>query len=275
MKDLLLKNLKELKTKEEKYNFAREFLQELILQIIDRQGYFKYLAFVGGTALRMAHGLPRFSEDLDFSLVNGRGFNFAAFLKIIKKELELNGYAINEKAGKKEKAVLSEFIRFKGLLQELGLTAHRNEKLFIKLEIDSNPPSGFETEVALVNKSFLFKVRCYNPASLFASKLHAVLFRKYEKGRDWYDLIWFLTRRTPINYRLLSNAATQTEKRTFSLEPKTTKELLQEKINRVNFPRLLRDIQPFLEKKEEAEYFKKDIFSRAVEQYFTASPSPL
>lgn len=275
MKNILSTKLRDFESREEKYNFTREFLQELILQIIDRTGFFKYLAFVGGTALRVAHALPRFSEDLDFSLVNARGFNFAVLLKTIKKELKLNGYAVEEIAGKKEKTVLNEFIRFKGLLQELGLTAHRNEKLFIKLEIDSNPPPGFETEIALVNKSFLFKARCYDPASLFASKLHAVLFRKYEKGRDWYDLIWFLTRRVPINYPLLSNAAAQTEKEIFFLDQKTTEELLLKKIERVNFSKLLKDLQPFLEKPEEAEYFKKEYFSRAVKQYFTAVPSPL
>ncbi|MCX5726191.1 MAG: nucleotidyl transferase AbiEii/AbiGii toxin family protein [Candidatus Saganbacteria bacterium] len=267
MKELLLKQLEKLTSKQAKYNFTREFLQELILQIIDRRGYFKNLAFVGGTALRILSDLPRFSEDLDFSLVKPKGFNFKALLKTIKNELELNGYEVEEAAGK-DKTVLSEFIRFRGLLSELGLAAHKNEKLFIKLEIDSNPPRGFETEVVLVNKNFLFKVQSYQPPSLFAAKLHAVLFRKYEKGRDYYDLLWFLTRDIPINYGLLTNAAAQTEKGAVGFDAGKTKEMLLARIAAVNFTSLLNDARPFLENDAEVEYFRREYFSGAVEKYF-------
>jgi predicted nucleotidyltransferase component of viral defense system len=214
--------------------------------------------------------LPRFSEDLDFSLVKKAGFDFAALLKTIKNELELNGYEVEVAAGK-DKTVLSEFIRFRGLLFELGLAEHKNEKLFIKLEIDSNPPDGFETEVVLVNKHFLFKVQSYQPASLFASKLHAVLFRKYEKGRDYFDLLWFLTRQTPINYGLLTKAAAQTEKGTAAFDAGKTKEMLLAKIAALNFTSLLKDARPFLEKDEEAEYFRREYFAGAVEKYFRGS----
>lgn len=255
MMDLLLKKLEKLETAEEKYNFAREFLQELILQILDRKGYFKNLAFVGGTALRVLYDLPRFSEDLDFSLVNKRGFNFLTLLKTIQKELELNGYSVEEARGK--------------LLLTLGLSSHKSEKLFIKLEIDSNPPAGYETEVSLVNKNFLFKVQCYKADSLFASKLHALLFRKYAKGRDYYDLLWFLTRGVPINFKLLSSAASQTEKKTSSLDAKKTKELLLAKLNKIDFSGTLSDVEAFLEKKEEAAYFKREYFIGAVDKYFS------
>jgi len=267
MKEALLKELEKLASKHAKYNFTREYLQELILQIIDRKGYFKYMAFVGGTALRILYDLPRFSEDLDFSLVKKKGFSFTALLKTIKKELELNGYEIEEAKGR-EKTVLSEFIRFKGLLYELGLTTQKSEKLFIKLEIDSSPPKGFETEVIMVNKDFLYKVQCYDPASLFASKLHAVLFRKYNKGRDYYDLLWFLTRGIPINYDLLSSAAAQTEKSTVHFDAGKTKELLTARINGINFTSLLNDVRAFLENSKEAEYFRKEYFIGAVEKYF-------
>ncbi len=267
MKEILLQKLKELSSNEDKYNLTREFLQELILQIIDRKGFFKNLAFMGGTALREIYDMPRFSEDLDFSLINGKRFSFASMLKTIKNELELSGFSVEEAKGG-DKTVLSEFIRFRGLLYELGLSLQRGEKIFIKIEIDSRPPKGFETEVSLINKNFLFKVQSFKPASLFASKLHAVLFRKYEKGRDYYDLLWFLTRKFPINYKLLSSAAAQTEKNAYNLDPEKTRELLLKKIGRVNFPKILRDVRPFLEKKEEAEYFEKEYFVDAVNKYF-------
>jgi predicted nucleotidyltransferase component of viral defense system len=267
MKTVLMKLITPFNSHAEKYNFAREYLQELVLQIIDRHGYFANLAFVGGTALRILYDLPRFSEDLDFSLINNKDFVFPSLLKTIKKELELNGYEIEE-AKHKEKTVLSDFIRFKGLLYELGLSKQSNEKLFIKLEVDSRPPSGYETEVVLANKNFLFKVVCYKADSLFASKLHAILFRNYEKGRDYYDLLWFLTRKTPINYLLLSNAANQTEKTASSLDAARTKNLLLAKIEGANFANIIRDMRPFLEKSAEVEYFKKDYFLGAIEKYF-------
>ncbi|UCD85475.1 MAG: nucleotidyl transferase AbiEii/AbiGii toxin family protein [Deltaproteobacteria bacterium] len=267
MKDILLKKLKGFASNEERYNFTREFLQELILLILDRKGYFRNLAFVGGTALRIIYDMPRFSEDLDFSLINKRGFSFPALLKTIKRELEMTGYSVEE-VKSKGKTVIGEFIRFKGLLSELGLSKNKNEKLFVKLEIDSNPPGKFETEIIMVNRNFLYKVQCYKTDSLFANKLHAVLFRKYEKGRDYYDLLWFLTRKTAINYDLLSSAAAQTEKKHIAINADTLRGLLVTRLNQVDFGRLLSEVRPFLERKEESEYFKKEYFLKAVEKYF-------
>ncbi len=267
MKNILRQKIEELKTKEAKYNFTREYLQELMLQIIDRKGYFRNLAFVGGTALRVLYDLPRFSEDLDFSLINKKGFSFGALLVTLKKELELNGFSVEEAKGG-EKTVLSEFIRFKGLLYELGLSSQKGEKLFIKLEIDSNPPPGYKAELSVINKNFLFKVQGYDIPSLFASKLHAFLFRKFVKGRDYYDLLWFFARKSPINYKLLSNAARQTEKKPFDLDPAKTQDLLLARINKVDFSHVLKDIRPFLETAGEESYFKKEYFISAIEKYF-------
>jgi predicted nucleotidyltransferase component of viral defense system len=268
MKELLRQKLAAFGSHEEKLNFIREFLQELILQIIDRKGYFKNLAFVGGTALRTIYDLPRFSEDLDFSLVNPKDFIFKHMLATIKRELELSGFTVEEAVGK-EKTVQSDFIKFKGLPYALGLSEHKNEKLFVKLEIDALPPPGFVTEIVMINKNFLFKVRCYEPASLFAGKLHAVLFRKHAKGRDYYDLLCFLTRKTPINYELLTNAAVQTEKKPFPLNPETLSLLLAAKISSANFNHIRNDVRPFLANKEEAGYFRKEYFLGAIAKYFS------
>lgn len=268
MKDLLRQKLAVFGSRENKLNFAREFLQELILQIIDRKGYFKNLAFVGGTALRTIYDLPRFSEDLDFSLVNAEGFTFKRMLVELRKELELSGFAVEEALGK-EKTLQSDFIKFKGLPYDLGLSEHKNEKIFIKLEIDVLPPPGFVSEIIMINKNFLFKVRCYELPSLFAGKLHAVLFRKYTKGRDYYDLLWFMTRKTPVNYELLTNAAAQTEKEALTMNREELKRLIAAKIDHADFSHIRSDVRSFLAKKEEIEYFRREYFLAALGQYFS------
>ena len=265
MKDVLYQKIKNLETNEEKYNHAREFLQELILQIIDRKGYFANLAFVGGTALRILYDLPRFSEDLDFSLIKKSRFEFGSLLLALKNELQLNSFEIEIKRGK-DRAVLSEFIRFKSLMFDLGISKHKSEKLFIKLEIDSNPPKGYQTEVSMVNKDFLFKVRNFDLPSLFAGKLHAFLFRKYAKGRDYYDLLWFLARKTSVNYKLLFAAAEQTTGKKFSLDKEALKKMLEDKIRRTNFTQIARDASIFLHRKEELAYFKEAYFLSAIEK---------
>jgi len=268
MKELLRQKLAAIGSREDKLNFAREFLQELILQIIDRKGYFKNLAFVGGTALRTIYDLPRFSEDLVFSMVNAKGFTFKLMLAELRKELELSGFAVEEALGK-ERTANSDFIKFKGLPYDFGLSEHKNEKLFVKLEIDAAPPPGFVSEIIMINKNFLFKVRCYELPSLFAGKLHAVLFRKYTKGRDYYDLLWFMTRKIPVNYELLTNAAAQTEKESLPMNPETLQRLLAAKIDHVDFGHIRNDVRPFLAKKEEIEYFKKEYFLAALGHYFS------
>ncbi len=266
MKEVLFNKIKKLTTHEEKYNITREFLQELILQIIDKKGYFANLAFVGGTALRILYDLPRFSEDLDFSLVNKKDFNFGQLLEDLRTELQLNNLEIEIIRKDKKRTVLNEFIRFKSLLFDLGLSQHKNEKLLIKLEIDSNPPREYQTEIVLVNKDFLFKVQAYDLPSLFAGKLHAFLFRKYAKGRDYYDLLWFLAKKAPINYKFLLSGAQQTQGKDFYIDKKNLKNFLEKKIQHTNFTHIANDTAIFLSKKEEQAYFKKEYFLAAIDK---------
>ena len=270
MKELAKAKLAGIKTTDEKYNFLREFLQELILQILDRHKYFKYLAFVGGTALRVIYDLPRFSEDLDFCLMHKQGFDFEILLETLKRALALNGFEVDI-ANSSKRTVYGSFIKFKNILYETGLSAHASEKLLIKLEIDSNPPEGYKTEISLINKNFLFKVGHYDLPSLFSGKLHTFLFRKYVKGRDFYDFLWFLTRKTEINYPLLNAAADQTEKKAFKLDTNKLKELLIKKIHQVNFSHIRNELAPFIAIKHELEYFHAEHFLKLIEKEFSAA----
>jgi predicted nucleotidyltransferase component of viral defense system len=172
-------------------NQAREYLQALILQSLQRAGAMTTLAFHGGTALRFLFSLPRYSEDLDFALERkSDSYDFRSYLQNIRKDLEMQGYAVAFKVND-QKTVHSAFVRFTGLLFDLKLSPHQEEVLAVKVEVDTNPPPGAGLTTSLVRRHVLLNLQHHDRASLLAGKLHAVLQRPHLKGRDLYDLIWY------------------------------------------------------------------------------------
>src|SRR3990167_9499264 len=141
-------------TIEDKTNRAREFLQVLTLKIMHDKGLLQNLAFVGGSALRFLYGLSRFSEDLDFSLVAKKGHNFGNINTQLEREFKLHGLNVETKP-KEEKTVQSTFLRFSGLLKDLGISPLSGQRLSIKIEIDTNPPKGWKLQSSLINKIYL------------------------------------------------------------------------------------------------------------------------
>jgi predicted nucleotidyltransferase component of viral defense system len=238
---------------------TREFLQLLLLKIIDEKGYFQSIAFMGGTALRILYNLNRFSEDLDFALTNKKTFLFSKFINTLKKELELQNFSVTV-TYKENKVVSSAFFKFEHLLFDLNLSPHKDERLSIKLEVDQQPPSEFITSFTLLNKMFLTSIHHYDLPSLFSGKLHAVLFRKYTKGRDFYDLMWFIGKKINPNYTLLTNAILQTENIKLQIDSKKLIELLTQKIQQLDFKKIRSDISPFLADPNEIRFFEKDLF---------------
>lgn len=259
MLDTLKEKLQQYNNATDKYNYLREYLQLLVLKIIDEKGYFRNLAFVGGTALRILYDLKRFSEDLDFSLINNTNFSFVKMMDVITKELEQQNLSVSC-APKDDKTVSQAFIKFDQLLYTLNLSNHKDQKLSIKIEVDKKPPSGFKTELTLINKEFFTNINHYDLPSLYAGKLHAVLCRSYTKGRDYYDLLWYLTRKTEPNYSMLNQAISQTNQKNLQLDKVKLTELLQARINETDFKKIRTDIQPFLMDLKELRYFEKDFF---------------
>lgn len=235
---------------EEKTNRVREFLQVMMLKIMSDKGLFRHLAFGGGTALRVLYNLRRYSEDLDFSLVNPRGYDGGRVVTELGKQLTLFGIEAELKAPKK-KAVQSILVRFPRLLQEIGVSALKEQKLSIRVEIDTNPPKGGATETSLINKTYLFNVTRFDLPSLFATKLHACMFRKYTKGRDFYDLVWYLGRNVGPNFALLNNAIQQTERNVKEITESNLKEFALDRLQRVDFAAARKDVERFLEDKNE------------------------
>lgn len=242
---------------EEKINKAREFLQIAALKIMYDKGYLQKVAFVGGTALRLLYDLRRFSEDLDFSLVDKKGYDFLEINKEIERGFRLYGLDVETKI-KESKVVQSTFLRFIGLLKELGLSALNEQKLSIKIEIDSNPPKGWRTETTLVNKVYLVNLVHFDLPSLYATKLHACFFRRFTKGRDFYDLVWYITKKAKPNYTLLNNAIKQTEGRDPELNERNFKEFLLTKLSKIDFEAVKEDVERFLEDKTELRLLNLD-----------------
>lgn len=174
-------------------HLVREYLQARILQSLQRVGAMQSIAFHGGTALRFIYDIPRYSEDLDFALERApEAYDVRAYLHQLKRDFLAEAYTIDFKINDKS-VVHKAFVRFRGLLYELGLSGHKSEVLAVKLEIDSNPPQGAVLATTSLKRHVALNLQHHDRATLFSGKLHAVLQRAYPKGRDIFDLWWYLS----------------------------------------------------------------------------------
>jgi len=250
MIEVIRQQFKENMSVNEKLNLTREFLQILLLKNLSEKGYFDHMAFVGGTSLRVLFDLKRFSEDLDFSVYQVKGFDLKKMDDDLRRVFALCNLPFESKT-KTEGNVHYLLAKFTGLLKELGLAAVPQQKLSIKLEIDMNPPPGWGLADTIVNKTFLFRITHYDLASLCAGKLHACFFRRFTKGRDVYDLAWYLAKKQKPNLTLLNNAIRQTEDKDYGICEENFKEFLLGALKRIDFDAARKDVERFIEDKNE------------------------
>jgi hypothetical protein len=248
------------KNGEEAEAALREIMQEVALAGLNRTGFFEKAAFYGGTALRIFHELDRFSEDLDFSLLEPiPDFSLAPYFDGIVTEFQSIGMAVSIKQKNKasKSNVESAFLKAETLWKELvledvipqaGLPSMSGIK--IKFEVDREPPLGFSTEEKLLLKPFSFYVKCFTLPDLFAGKMHALLFRKWKqrvKGRDWYDMEWYIKKGVPIN---LDHFVLRAQDNGDWKKPYITKDefinLIKSKIETVSFDHIKDDIVRFI-----------------------------
>jgi len=270
MIELLRERIASTTDRDEKVNLIREALQLAFLKIIQDKNYFSNLAFVGGTSLRIIYNMNRFSEDLDFSLIKKNGYDFLEIVSVLEKGFKLYGLNILQKT-KADKTVQGSMLKFPGLLRELGLSPLANENLSIKFEIDSNPPSGWKIENTLINKMYVMNITHFTLSSQFATKLHACFFRKYVKGRDFYDFMWYLGKKIKPNYELLNNAIEQTHGNSPGINEDNIKDFLLKELQKIDFGLVKKDVERFLENKEELKLLDKTVFSKTVEDLFGKS----
>jgi len=200
--------------KEEAHAALREIMQEIALGALSRAGFFEHAAFYGGTALRIFHGIDRFSEDLDFSLLEVQEtFSLRNYFQPIQNEFAALGMQviIHSKDKTKVSQVDSAFLKsdtswneliVENIIPQTGLSHLPHLK--IKIEVDKDPPGRFDTEEKLLLRPFSCYVKCFDLPSLFAGKMHALLFRKWGenvKGRDWYDYEWYIRKGVAMNFR--------------------------------------------------------------------------
>lgn len=243
-----------------KLNAMREYLQAYTLMLMHGDGLFRTTAFIGGTALRFLYNIPRFSEDLDFSLAKDRkAYSFERLMKRLKEELFLAGYSVSI-VYKDEKTVHSAFLKFSELLYEAGISPLKSQNFSIKVEVDTNPPEGAVLKTEVMNKYFPISFLSYDTASLFAGKTHALLSRRYTKGRDFFDLGWYLSKwrgLTP-NFDLLKNALKQTGWKGEIPSGDNWKDFIYKVVQDTDWVKVRKDIENFLERPSDIEIFTKE-----------------
>jgi hypothetical protein len=241
-----------------KLNLLREYVQELILRSFHESEAATALVFVGGTALRMLHNLPRFSEDLDFSMTEPATYDPSGWLAKLKRDLTYAGFSCRIRWNER-KTVNVGWVQISELLQAAGLASRAAQNLSIKLEIDTRPPRGGMAVRQLITRHMTFVVRHHDLASLMAGKVHALITRGYPKGRDWFDLIWYRSHRPPLepNLVLLQNALDQTRGEG-SCDAVSWRELVKQRLATLDVEELLRDVRPFLERPADAALLTRD-----------------
>jgi predicted nucleotidyltransferase component of viral defense system len=265
---------------EETLAAMREIMQEIALAALSRTDFFKKAAFYGGTALRIFHGLDRYSEDLDFSLLEtDPSFSLTPYFSAITDEFEALGIrvSIRKKDKRVKTPIESAFLKSETLWQELVLEdivvqhgISSNKSIKIKIEIDRVPPLGFDTEEKLLVQPFSFYVNCFSLSSLFAGKLHALLFRKWKnrvKGRDWYDMEWYIQKGITMNIsHFLMRASETNDWQEVSISKEQILDLLKDKINSVSFNAVKDDVRKFIRNDEQLKIWNAKYFYDLVEK---------
>ena len=242
----------------------REVMQEIALAGLYRGGFFNKAAFYGGTCLRVFYDLPRFSEDLDFSLLmSDENFSLEPYFKAV--EAEFLALGIEVEITQKQKGIESqiESAFLKNSTQVFDIKFDGKQAVKIKFEVDTLPPLGFETEEKLLIEPFSFFVKCFSLPDLFAGKVHALMFRKWKnrvKGRDWFDFEWYIRKGVSINLDHFNERALQSNDIDTPLNREAFLSLLKERIEVVDFNNAKQDVERFIVDKSSLEIWSKDYF---------------
>lgn len=269
-------------TSEETKLALREIIQSIVLVGLSRGGFFKYASFYGGTALRIFYGLNRYSEDLDFTLNKANKTmcidKFANQIKIVALSYGLD-LDIVTKAKRIESPIESAFAKLNTyqtfiklkIGKEMTETLHKDETIKVKLEIDCNPPLGFNVATKWIDIPEFAPVIVLDEPSLFAGKLHAILCRTYKsnvKGRDYYDFLFFISRKIKPNLTYLKNKLIESGKirSNDAFDLTILKTMLKNRFETVDFEEVRKDASRFVFNKEDLTYYSKELFMQMADK---------
>ena len=246
----------------QKTNAQHQVMQQIVLAGLQKGGFFEHAAFYGGTCLRIFHGLPRFSEDMDFTLVEKNpAIHLENYFQPIREVFALTGKDVV--ITKKEKLhfgrVESAFLKEDTTAYDIAFQTEKTIK--VKIELDTNPPLLFDTEQKLMMQPYSVMIRCLTLPDLFAGKMHALVFRNWKtriKGRDWYDFEWYIRHNIPLHFAHL-----QERIREFNGQEVTRDEfmhLLRERLANANISQVKEDVLPFVNNPSELDIWSNEYF---------------
>lgn len=249
-------------TEQQKRNAIFEINQQVILAGLYHGRFFDLAAFYGGTCLRIFHGLQRFSEDMDFSLLaSNENFDFTNYFQPIIDEFAMIGRKVEIKKKDKKNFGKVDSAFLKDNTDVYDVTFQTEKSIKIKIEVDTQPPLKFNTEQKLLMLPESFMARCFTLPDLFAGKMHALVYRAWKnrvKGRDWYDFEWYIRHQIPLDFTHLAERAMQ-----FNGEDITRNlffEKLKERLSSADINQVKADVLPFVRNTRELDIWSNDYF---------------
>lgn len=249
-------------------NILHEVMQQIALAGLARGGFFERAAFYGGTCLRLLHGMRRFSEDMDFSLLEpDLGFRFEDYFPAVVEEFKLAGKDVEIKMKHKGQpsAIESAFLKESSDVFDIGFTTEK--RLKVKIEVDIDPPPKFETEMKTIGSPRTVWVRSYTLPDLFAGKVSAALFRKWKhrvKGRDWYDVAWYIAKRVPLDLAHLVERAKESAPEADVSTPEKVIAAFDARIDAIDFDSARADVAPYVMDKIDLDVWGAEFFHQMV-----------
>lgn len=249
-------------------NAQHEVMQKIALAGLARGGFFERAAFYGGTCLHLLHGMERYSEDMDFSLLEpDLKFRFEDYFPAVVEEFKLAGKDVEIKMKHKGQpsAIESAFLKESSDVFDIGFTTEK--RLKVKVEVDIDPPPCFKTEMIPVVSPRTFWARAYDLPGLYAGKVSAALFRKWKtrvKGRDWYDLVWYIANNVELDMTHLIERAKESDRAADVSTPEKLLAAFDTKIEAIDFERAKEDVVPFIGDIHELDIWSKDFFHQMV-----------
>ena len=249
-------------TEQQKRNAIFEVNQQVILAGLYNGGFFDEAAFYGGTCLRIFHGLQRFSEDMDFSLLApSDNFDFTKYFQPIKDMFKIVGRDVEIKKKDKQNFGKVESAFLKDNTDVYDISFQTEKSIRIKIEVDTNPPLKFNTEQKLLLLPKSFMTKCFTLPDLFAGKMHALVFRAWKnrvKGRDWYDFEWYVRHRIPLDFNHLAERILQFNGKLVTKDE--FMDLLRQRLTSTNINMVKADVLPFIRQPEELDIWSNEYF---------------